>query len=171
MNPDMGGIGMEREAARSWIIKVSLGLTGGVFIFLVLSPFLGYPLDPGAGDLIRLLEILFPVFLGYLGMATHFVFRSEGTAKAGAAEEPPLSSNAVLLIRGPVLVWMAMIVAAFTAFGLANRAGAPAGTGMSVDLLAGLVTAALGLLAATTSVAVSYLFSGGEKGGGEAVAG
>jgi len=49
------------------------------------------------------------------------------------------------------------------AFGYSNRASAPQDSGMSVDSLAWAITAALGILTASTSVAVSYLFSLGSN--------
>jgi len=44
-------------------------------------------------------------------------------------------------------------------FGYSNRISAKAGSGMSLDVLASLLSAALGLLAVTTNVAASYFFA------------
>ena len=86
--------------ARNWIIRTSLVLTTCVFAFLVVAPTIGYPLDPGANHVIRLLQILTPVFVGYLGSAAHFVF---GDNTSATDVQKPLSPNAVLMIKG--LCW------------------------------------------------------------------
>ena len=152
---------MTPEQARNWIIKTSLILTTCVFAFLVIAPILGYPLDPGANHVIRLLQILTPVFVGYLGSASHFVF---GDNASSAANQQPLSPNAILLIKGPVLAWVIMAMLCFTAYGLSNRYGVAPGSGWSFDLLSGLLTVTLSLLTATTNLAVAYLFKAEKKG-------
>ncbi len=151
---------MTPEEARTWIIRTSLTLTTCVFAFLVIAPIAGYPLDPGANHVIRLLQILTPVFVGYLGSAAHFVF---GDNTSAASSQQQLSPNAVLMIKGPVLAWVIMAVLSFTAYGLSNRRGVPAGSGWSFDLLSGLLTVTLSLLSATTNLAVSYLFKTEKK--------
>jgi hypothetical protein len=65
---------MTVDGARRWIIITSLVVTGLAFAFLVAAPPLGYPL--GWDQSQRIIEILLPVFLGYLGTATHFVFHT-----------------------------------------------------------------------------------------------
>ena len=145
---------MTPEQARSWIIKTSLILTTCVFVFLVIAPAIGYPLDPGANHVIRLLQILTPVFVGYLGSAAHFVFGDN----TSATEQKPLSPNAVLMIKGPVLAWVIMATVCFTTYGLSNRHGVPPGSGWSFDFLSGLLTITLSLLTATTNLAVAFLF-------------
>ena len=72
-----------------------------------------------------------------------------------------------LLVRGPLWVFGIAAIAIVFAFGFTNRAGAAAGSGMSVDALAGSFTAVIGLLAVTTNVAVSHLFSLGEQPKGD----
>ena len=57
-----------------------------------------------------------------------------------------------------VIVYCLAVLAAIAAFGYSNRVGAPIGSGMSVDNLATSLSISLGLLAATTSVIISYLF-------------
>jgi hypothetical protein len=148
---------MTADEARRWLIKATLILTGTTFLFLCLAPLFGYHLE--WKDSIRVFEVVLPVFLGYLGTATQFVFQNmagtRNTGIAGAATNPLLA----LLVRGPVWVFGLAIAAVLVSFGITNRFNAPAGSGMSVDTLAGVITVALGLLNVTTQVAVSYLFS------------
>lgn len=140
--------------ARGWLITASLAITTCVFLFLLLAPGLGYPLEfPQA---VRLLEILVPVFLGYLGSAAHFVFSAAPEVQVAIPnDKAPFVS---LMIRGPVIAWAICSVAVLVAFGFSNRAQALDGEGMSVDQLAAIITSILGILSATTSVAVSFLF-------------
>ncbi len=146
---------MDTDNARSWVINASLLITAANFVFFFVAPAVGFPLtfDQAA----RLLEIVIPVFLGYLGSATHFLFRPYRPR----AHRAPVHSSKLLgiLVRGPVVVFGIATLAAIFAFGFSNRKSAPPGVGMGIDDLAGALAASLGLLAVTTSVAVSYLFS------------
>ena len=67
-----------------------------------------------------------------------------------------------LLIRGAVLIFALVCVCAIGVFGYSNRIQAPVGSGMGIDTLSSLLSAALGLLAVTTGVASAYLFATGE---------
>jgi hypothetical protein len=146
---------MNAEAARSWLIKISLFITGANFAFFLIAPAIGYPLT--FEQSMRLQEINLPVFLGYLGSAAHFIFRSSARTESN----PSLRSNSLvaLLVKGPVIIFGVATGSAIIAFGFTNRSGAQPGSGMSTDVLAAVLSAALGILAVTTSVAVSYLFS------------
>ena len=50
--------------ARRWIIVASLVIAGAAFSFFVIAPVLGYPLR--FSQAMSILQIVFPVFLGYL---------------------------------------------------------------------------------------------------------
>jgi hypothetical protein len=69
-----------------------------------------------------------------------------------------------MLVKGPIMIYGCAVVAAFSAFGFSNRAGAIVGTGMSVDNLATALSISLGVLAATTGVLVAYLFAVNQSG-------
>jgi hypothetical protein len=154
-----GGASMTIFQARKLIIWTSLGSTAAVFVFFVVGPPLGFPL--GWDQVQRVIEIVLPVFLGYLGTATHFLFKkSDPDSDPELGEKAPLLG---LLIRGPLLVFGLAFTAILFAFGYSNRANAKPDSGMSVDQLAWALTAALGILTASTGVAVSYLFSLGDK--------
>jgi hypothetical protein len=139
-------------------MKASLAVTGAILLFFIVAPVFGYPLE--ASEARRFIQLVLPVFVGYLGSATYFVFGATGVADA-----PPLSGGMAastylsLLIRGPVVIWAIVSAAAVLAFGFANRLDASPGSfKMSVDDLSYLFTATLSLLTATTGVAVAYLF-------------
>lgn len=145
---------MTTRTARRWLVYASLGLTAAAFVFFVVAPAAGYPLT--FAQSIRLLEVVGPVFFGYVGSAVRFAFAS--------APDAPLREDAgellPALVRGPILVFGLALVAALTSFGLSNRAAAAPGSGMDIDTLALIFSIALAFLAATTSVLVPLLFPG-----------
>ena len=69
------------------------------------------------------------------------------SASGGAAPRP-----------WPITMYACAVIAAFGAFGYSDRAGAPIGSGMSVDNLTTAISISFGILAATTGVIISYLF-------------
>jgi len=150
---------MDIHAARTWLIKASLGITGANFLFFATAPSLGYPLE--WPESVRLLQIVFPVFAGYLGTATYFLFRSSSNVRVRRTRGS--SEQLALLVRGPVIIWGLGSLGAIAAFGFSNRSGT-LNPGMEIDDLATLLTAALGLLAVSTNVVVGYLFGLEEKG-------
>lgn len=150
---------MTIQTARIWLIKFSLTITSLIFAFFLVAPALGYPLT--FEQALRLLEIVTPVFLGYLGSATYFIFGRNGSVQDIAIRGP--KELFALLMKGPLYVFGIAMLAAIFAFGYSNASFAPAGSGMTVDLLAGSIAGALGLLAVTTNVIVSYLFSSRER--------
>lgn len=157
---------MDILTARKWIIVSSFIISTATFVFFIAAPALDFPLLYDQSW--RLLQIIFPVFLGYLANATHFVFSTPraqtGDEAERAAHVGRHSELAALLIRWPMIIYAVLVVVAIAAFGYTNRRNAVVGTGMSVELLATTLSLLLGLLAATTNVAVSYLFSVREDG-------
>ncbi len=149
---------MDSNTARIWLVYASLIIILSQFLFFILAPPLGYPLTYDQS--FRLLEIVLPVFLGYLGAATHFLF-AKGQSQKAQALAP--SRFLGLLVRGPVVVFAVASVGALVAFCLSNQGSGAPGEGMSVDTLAGILTAILGFLAVTTTAVVTHLFSPGEN--------
>jgi len=142
---------MTTNEARAWIIKWSLMIVGSQMVFLLVAPAIDFPIEfPQNLDL---LQIIGPVFLGYLGSASHFLFRS---SSAEMAVDQRLLS---LLLKGPIYIYVVAVSAATAAFWYSNRQGATIGEGMSVPQLATSYSIVLGLLAVTTSVIISYLFA------------
>ena len=150
---------MDVDQARKWLIVSSIVITGGQLVFLLIAPVIGYPLTYPKN--LDLLQIISPVFLGYLGAAAHFIFKSP------APQIPVQNQYLGILVRGPVIVYALAVTAALAAFGYSNRVGAPIGSGMSVDHLSTALALALGVLAATTGVLTSYLFAAPTHGSGD----
>lgn len=156
---------MTIQRARTWIIVSSLIATGLVFVFFLVAPPLGYPLEWDQTQ--RVIEILLPVFLGYLASATHFLFHAGG---GGDLTLGSRKAHLGIMIKGPIIVFAFACAAILWAFGYSNRAEGIQGEGMSVDQLAWAFTAALGVLSASTSVSASYLFALSDKASAERVA-
>ena len=142
---------MSMEAARKWLIVASLAITGFQMMFFLIAPSFDFPLTYPRN--LDILQIISPVFLGYLGSASHFIFKPRSAVVS--VENQYLG----LLVKGPLLIYMLVVIGAIVAFGYSNRYGAPIGSGMSVDNLSTALSLALGLLAVTTGIISSYLFS------------
>lgn len=142
---------MTINSARKWLIVSSLIITGGQMIFLLAAPAFSFPLN--YPENLHLLQIVLPVFFGYLGSASHFIFQS--TARPVRVQNQFLG----LLVKGPLIIYVLTVTAAFCSFAYSNRVGAEVGAGMSVDNLSTALSLALGLLAVTTGIVSSYLFS------------
>jgi len=138
----------------------SLCTSGCLIVFFITAPALGYPLE--FAQSLRILEIVLPVFLGYLGAGALYVFRSTSpddrmTFRPAAA---PLIGP---LLKGPVAVFAVAAIALIVAFGMTNGKDAAPGSGISIDQFAAGMTTILGLLTVTTNVAVVYLFQNSGK--------
>ncbi|MFW6023328.1 MAG: hypothetical protein ACOC9O_01160 [Myxococcota bacterium] len=147
---------MSQAEARMWLVKASLGITAATLVFFISAPAMEYPLEYRQS--FRVMQIVLPVFLGYLGSASQFLFRrsrSEGVVRSHAMLG--------LLVKGPILIFALALVAALVAFGYTNRRAAPIGQGMSVDELALAMSLIVGLLAATTGVLMARLFPAAEE--------
>lgn len=145
---------MSLHEARKWLILASLIACAATFVFVLIAPVAGYPLL--WADSLRVLELVIPVFAGYLGAAAQYVFRQRNNESVNAQDGTRLL---LIMIKGPVIVFTVMSLAILIGFGLSNRQSATPGEGMNVGTLAGLLSAALGFLAITTNAAVAYLFS------------
>lgn len=153
------------DAERRWLIMASLGVTIATFAFFLLAPELGYPIyDPDHYAIIRLVV---PVFMGYLGLATQYVFGDREPSNTRVSKERMKLIR--LMVRGPIYAFVVIMVVVIVAFGLSNRPGIASGDGMKPTELASIVTALLALLAATTNAAAAYLFKT-EKGADNAQA-
>ena len=145
---------MTIHKARVWLVNASLATTATVFVFFLIAPTIGYPLT--FEQSIRLIEIILPVFFGYIGTATNFIFGAKYNEPADDTNN--ISELLGILVRGPVIVFSLACIAALTAFGISNGENASPGSGMSLDVLAGVLAAALGLLTISTSALVISLF-------------
>ena len=141
---------MTIDMARKWLIVSSLLITGIQMVFLLVAPAfifsLKYPNN------LNLLQIVSPVFLGYLGSASHFIFQNP------APEVPVQNQFLGLLVKGPMIIYVLAAGGSLSVFVYTNRIGAPIGSGMSVEELGTALSLSLGVLAVTTGIISSYLF-------------
>lgn len=142
---------MTIDNARKWLIASSLIITGVQMVFLLVSPVIGFPLSYPKN--LDLLQIISPVFLGYLGSASHFIFQNP------VPQVPMQNQYLGLLVKGPLVIYVLAAGGSLAAFGYSNRVEGSIGAGMSVDNLSTALSLSLGVLAATTGVLSSYLFA------------
>jgi hypothetical protein len=151
---------MKIEMARLWLIKSSLVATASTFIFFLVAPAFHYPLE--FKESMRLIEITLPVFLAYLGTATQFLFRHPDR-KPVVTTRVRSKEMLSILVKGPIVLFACMTIALLFTFGYSNRpTGKELEGGMSLDVLATALSAALGLLTVSTSTIVANLFGSGE---------
>lgn len=146
---------MTVRQARIFIVNMSILGTAGTFLFFMVGKPLGYPLS--WSQVQRLVEIVLPVFLGYLGAASLYVF-----GRKGKNDDVSFGQNEDLagrILWGSAGSFAVILVAILFAFGYTNRPSATQDEGMSIDTLSWAVTAVLGILNVSTNVAVTYLFS------------
>lgn len=138
--------------ARRWLILWSLGASGATILVLFSIPlWCRFDWD----DSIRVSQIVVPVFLGYLGSASRYVFGRNANSNASISQA---GEYVGLIVRGPVIVFVILVCALLIIFCLSNAPSISTRRGMDVDQLSFGISMVMGLLAATTSVAVSYLF-------------
>lgn len=146
---------MTGNEARQWLAGVSLAVTALLFVFCMIAPAFGYPLTFDQTP--RLIEIVLPVFLGYLGSATLFLTQKPGNKDA--LRQHAGTNITKILVKGPVVVSGILIVVILFAFGYSNRASAAPGIGMNIDQLAASLAGVMGILTVTTNIIVSMVFN------------
>lgn len=142
---------MTVDSARRWLILSSLVITGGQMVFLLAAPSFGFPLIYPKN--LDILQIISPVFLGYLGAASHFIFQNP------TPPVPVQNQFLGMLVKGPIIIYALVVIAALGSFAYSNRVGAPIGSNVSLENLATALSLSLGILAVTTGVVSSYLFT------------
>jgi hypothetical protein len=140
------------QSERVWLPGADLTLTGCIILFFVVSPAFGYPLT--YDESYQVMQIVFPVFVGYLATAVAFVVRPVAEQQIDQQRLSVLR----LLIRGPIFLFAGGILIVWLVFGYSNSGYALAGTGMTLKVFTNLHTALLAILAATTGGLIAFLF-------------
>src|ERR1700722_9372186 len=97
---------MTVRQARIFIVKTSLAGTAATFLFFVIGKPLGYPLS--WSQVQRLIEIVLPVFLGYLGAASLYVFSQKtATDDVSFSDDQELAG---LILKGAVWAFTLILV-------------------------------------------------------------
>ena len=148
---------MTYENARTWLVVSSFVMLGISGIFFISAPVFHFPLK--YSQAIQLLQMIFPLFLGYLSAAVVFIF--DGVT---AQENLPLKGIFPVLVRGPFLLASALLVIATIAFGYSNWIGSGKIdlNGMPFDVFANLIALILGIHTSITNALVAYLFKRGK---------
>ena len=120
---------MTRDGARLAIVAFSISMSGVLLVFFLLGPAFGMPFTPGANENLHLTQIVLPVFLGYLGSAVQFIFRSRQREAEMPAEDQRLL---FLLVNGPFVLFVIFNLSLFGSFYMRNQLG---GSGLTFEEL------------------------------------
>ncbi len=145
---------MQLKSAREWLVKSSLILTGATMAFFLVAPTLGFPLTYEKS--VQFLAVITPVFAGYIGTASKFVFSKFTPNEAEMEiERQPLFG---LLLRGPLIVYTIGVVGLIVGFGYSNRLSATTGDGMTTEVFGISLSLILAFLAAANGALIAKLF-------------
>lgn len=145
------------QSARVAIVAYSLGITGTLIVFLLLAQPLGMRFDFGKEENLRLIDVILPTFLGYLGAASHFIFNADRGREIGDQNNSMLK----LLVHGPFVIFIVTVSALFYAHYASHRPlsiDEPRIDSLDFATLSRYLSISLGLLAATVGVVSGYLF-------------
>jgi hypothetical protein len=145
------------QSARFAIVGYSLAITFFLIVFLFLSQPLGMRFDFAREEHLRLIDIVLPTFLGYLGAASHFLFN----ANRGREVDRENASMLALLVHGPFLIFICAVAALFVSHYYSNRplhiddARIDA---LTFNQLSRYLSICLGVLAVSVGIISGYLF-------------
>jgi hypothetical protein len=119
---------MTYDQARLWLITRSLVMITSFGLIFILAPATPYPL--GFDQALAILQMIFPLFLGYLSSAVVFV-----TTPPTRAGKEPLTDLVSVLVKWPFYVVVILCVAVLAAFGARNWPNAGRVTAMACHLI------------------------------------
>ncbi|MDC9808714.1 MULTISPECIES: hypothetical protein [Rhizobium] len=153
---------MNGQSARVTIVIYSLVLTASIMIFLALSQVIGMRFDYAKQENLRLIDIVLPTFLAYLGAASHFIFNSNAGRDVGEGNGAILR----VLVHAPFWIFGLFTASLFFVHyktHLPLPDDAPRVQPLTYDTLSRYLSVGLGVLAATVSILSSYLFGAAPK--------
>ena len=145
------------RSARLSVVIYSLAITAFLMIFLALAQPLGLRFDYAKQENLRLIDVLLPTFLGYLGSCAHFIFNSEPAREIDAERKSLLT----ILVHAPFIIFGLFTAALFFTHYVTHRPlpdDAPRVDPLTYDTLSRYLSLGLGLLAGTVGIISSYLF-------------
>jgi hypothetical protein len=144
---------MTFTSARNWLIIANFAAVTICGAFFIVSPALGYPLL--FEQSMRLLQIIIPPFLGYIG-SMYIFYHSSNRLPKGKINPKTLRR----LVRLPFVAFVILSIAIIFSFGFSNRLEAKPGQGMDIDQCGWFFSVATGILSISTTMLMSYLFPG-----------
>src|ERR1700754_3640996 len=138
---------MSAGKARRHVLLLSLGTTALFAILLILFPLTGLVTPEESFSLV---QIIVPVFAGYLGSAVPFLFRTGPSTRVRDAQ------MLLILIYGPFGLFWAIGATLSFYFWASNQAGGV--TGMGIADLTSYLTLLVAFMNGTVGAVVSYLF-------------
>lgn len=137
------------RTARVTVIVLSLGLTVSFIVFFLIAPLVGYPLSITEAQ--ELMNVVVPVFSGYLATAAACVFRKPDTT------EPELSPLTMFMLLATAAAFIVLSVVLFWVFAHASKIPSP-GVAMTYAMLKGYFLTILSIMTAVYALAIAYLF-------------
>jgi uncharacterized membrane protein len=143
---------MTYEDARRQIVLLSLLTTVSFSCLIIISPLF---IQLKTAEALQVVQIVFPVFAGYIGAAVLFLFRGKPTTA-------PVIDELLLryLVNAPFLVFWCLGVAVLAYFYISNLPGHV--DGMAFAELATYVTILISFMNATTGALIGFLFQSEE---------
>ena len=146
------------EQARSLIIVYTLGCTLVLMVFFITSPIISFPFNYSQGDDQRLIQIVLPTLIGYIGM-TVTTFGQEGEAMIFTKQQ---SVEAFYWINGTFAIFAIVVLSLLLTFYVTNLPeadGKIVTDGMSIDWLSWWLAACLGILTAVMNYLIPRIFT------------
>lgn len=152
------------QNARLAIIVYSICIMGFLLIFLGLAQVIGMRFDYSKQENLRLIDVVIPTFLGYLGSASQFIFR-DSTGRTVRKEKESLLK---ILVHAPFWIFILFVGSLFYIHywtHLPTPVGGARVDPLQFDALSRYLALAIGILSATINVISANLF--GTLGGGD----
>jgi hypothetical protein len=148
------------DDARLWLITWSAVATGCLVLFFIVAPYLPFTKYALNSDRVKqALGVLTPIFFGYLGLATSYLFQPAPTLPA-----PIINPTFSIIIKAPVVIFTVGLIVLILTYSLSNGLAREIGDGMGFDDFVFYLSVLLTLLSGTTGVLFSAIF--GKKEGG-----
>lgn len=149
------------EHMRVGLIGSSLLMVTIVLIFFAIAPSIGYPIE--SSQSLRMMEIILPVFLGYLSTAMVLLI---SVRSSQSQKWEPIGNKKLLcvLVYGPVATFFLTVFCVILVYGISNGATETVGIGMPPNTMAFVLAIAVGLLSVSTNMLTYFLFPGIRNG-------
>jgi hypothetical protein len=142
---------MKIEVARRKVLLLSVATTVVFACFVIVSPLF---LQLDGSEALQVVQIVFPVFAGYIGASVIFIFRGNTIG-----EREPIDPELLrYLVYLPFVVFWSLGAAVFVYFFVSNLPNSGGKQGMSFPQLATYITIIISFMNATTGALTSILF-------------
>lgn len=147
-----------QKGARFAITAYSIACTGLLLLFLVVAQLIQFPLNFSLDEQFRLIEMILPVFIGYLGGAANYIFSQDTDVELSTDRKQLL----FMIVTTPYILFIFLSALIFVVFYYSNvplPSGHAKPSAMNFNQLCKWFSIVLSLLTGVTSIVASYLFS------------